>query len=307
MKPYDASEDVSVAEVRLLAEETVRPIPVIVPLVLWVVAVVVITSVVSSFWEPAPDFLPGWFQAISKGFDTIGVILAPFITLTLATIFTVIYILFTGIRYRIYTDRMEYQRGKHHWLWPLTRLDFGAWQTLDFSELDAIHWKVQGIGDESPSGMTFLEFDFASRTMQLHKSFKLSGKVAEACRLIERETIVPKILRSLEDGKTVAFLRPDQFPAYEIEIDDKTIRDWDQHRFSWNEICKIGFSKGRETRYGDYLTQSRIRIESTSKEAMEFDMPRRNPHALWAVLMDRCKLPTLQVLNFPKNEPPLSR
>ena len=303
MKPHDAPEAVSVAEVRLLAEETVRPIPVIVPLILWAVAVVAIKSVIGSFCERLPDLVPVWHRVILKCPDIFAVIFVPLIALTLATVFTVIYILFTGIRYRIYTDRMEYQRGKHHWLWPLTPLHFGEWQTLDYGELDAIHWKVKGAGDDGPADMIFLEFDFASRTMQLHKSFDLSGQVAEACRRIERETIAPKILRSLEDRKTVAFLRPDKFPAYEIEIDDTTIRDWDQHRFSWNEICTIGFSKGKETRYGDYLAQSRIRIESTSGETMEFDMPRRNPHALWAVLTDRCKLPTLQVMNFPKNEP----
>gem|GEM_PF-6839911 len=35
---------------------------------------------------------------------------------------------------------------------------------------------------------------------------------------------------------------------------------------------------------------------------MEFDMPRHNPHALWAVIMNRCNPSTLQILNFPKKE-----
>jgi hypothetical protein len=48
--------------------------------------------------------------------------------------------------------------------------------------------------------------------------------------------------------------------------------------------------------------QSRIRIEDTLGRSIELDMPGHNPHALWAVLMDRCDLSAVQVLGFPKKE-----
>jgi hypothetical protein len=298
-----ATNNDTVIESRLLAEQTVRPISACVPLILWTVALFVITSTITSFFEPLPEFVPGWLRVFNGVVDTFFVVIfAPLVTLILATVFTVIFFMFPGVRYRIFTDRIEYQRGKHLCLYPLQKITFGEWQTLDYSELDSIYWTVEGIGDESPPDTTFIEFHFASRKFQLHVCLELSGQVAEACRMIERDTIVPKILRALEDGKTVPFLRPDKFPSYEIEIDDKMIRDWDQHRFSWNEIGEISFSKGKVSRYGDYLAQCRIRIKNTSGESMEFDMPMHNPHAFWAVIKSRCSLPSLQVLNFPKKE-----
>jgi hypothetical protein len=120
--------------------------------------------------------------------------------------------------------------------------------------------------------------------------------------MIERDTIVPKILRAFEDGKTVLFLPADKSFSYEIEIDDRMIRDWDQRCFSWDEISEISFSKGRVSGDNTFLAQCRICIKSTSGESMEFDMPRNNPHALWAVIKSRCSIPSLQVLGFPKKE-----
>ena len=290
------------AESHLLAEQMVRPISAMVPLILWVVAVVATVSVITPFFKPVPDFVPGWMRMLDGALDIFAVILVPLITLTLATVFTVLFFWFPGVRYRIFTDRIEYQRGKYFHLVPLQKMFFGEWQTLSFNELNTICWQVQGIGDENPHDTTFIEFHFTSCIFQTHICFALSGKVADACRSIERETIAPKILQSLADGKIVAFLRPDKFPSYEIELDDKVIRDWDQHRFSWNEICEIGFSKGNTSGTGNFLPQSCIRIKNLAGETMEFDMPRHNPHAFWAVIKDRCSLPTLRVLDFPKQE-----
>lgn len=76
----------------------------------------------------------------------------------------------------------------------------------------------------------------------------------------------------------MAFLRPDTFPLYEIELDDKVIRDWDQHRVSWNEICEISFSQGNTSGTSNDLPQSRIRIKNLAGETMEFDMQRHNPY-----------------------------
>jgi hypothetical protein len=287
---------------RPLAEDIVRPISAIVPLILWVVAVFAAMSTVAAFFKPMPEFVPEWIRILDGVADTFAVVLVPLITLILATVFTVIFFMFPGIRYRIFSDRIEYQHGKHLCLVPFQKLTFGDWQTLDFSELKSIEWKVQGLDDESPPDMTFIEFHFVSHTLQLHTCFYLYGNVAEACRKIERNTLAPRILRSLKDGKIVPFLRPDKFPSYEIEINDRGIRDWDQHRFSWEEIGEIGFSKGQVSQYNSFLAQCRICIKTISGETMEFDMPRHNPHAFWAVLMDRCSLPTLQVLDFPKLE-----
>ena len=290
------------SENRLLVEETVRPFSALVPLILWAVALIATVSTVSSFCKPLPDFVPGWMRMLDGATDIFAVILVPLITLILATIFTVIVFRFPGVHYRIFTDRIEYRRGKYLHLVPFQKMSFGEWQTLSFNELDAICWRVQGIGDENPYDTTFIEFRFASCTFQTHVCFNLSGKVADACRSIERDTMAPKILQSLAEGKIVAFLRPDKFPSYEIELDDNVIRDWDQHRFSWNEICEIGFSKGNTTGSSNFLPQSRICIKNLAGETMEFDMPRHNPYAFWAVMKDRCSLPTLRVLDFPKKE-----
>ena len=257
-------------ENRLLAEETVRPMPAVVPLIFWVVALFAIVSVI-----------------------------VPLITLTLATVFTIIFFVFTGVRYRIFTNRIEYQRGKNLHFVPLQKMSFGDWKTLGFNELNSIEWKVQGIGDENPSDTTFIEFHFLSRSLQLHKSFDLSGQVAESCRTIERETIAPRILQSLQDGENAMFKCPEK---YEVAIDDKGIRDGNQHAFSWNEICKIGFSKGKTSGHSGFLAQSRICIQNIAGETMEFDMPKYNPHAFWAVITNRCSLPTLQIVDFPKKE-----
>jgi hypothetical protein len=289
-------------ESRLLAEETVRPFSAVVPVILWIAAFFFITSTTTSFFEPLPEFVPDWLRMINGAFDIFGVIFVPLIALTIATIFTVIFFMFPGVRYRIFTDRIEYQRGTHLCLYPLQKITFGEWQTLVYSELKSIYWTVQGISDENPPDTMFIEFHFVSRKFQLHACFDLDDHVAEACRMIERDTIVPKILRALEDGKTVPFLPADKSFSYEIEINDKMIRDWNQRCFSWDEIGEIRFSKGKASWCCNYLAQSRICIKSTSGETMEFDMPRHNPHALWAVIKSRCSLSTLQVLSFPKKE-----
>ena len=285
----------TIIESRLLAEETVRPISAVVPLILWAVALFLPGSMIVEFFQPVPAFLPGWCRVG----DFFVIIFVSVITWAMAVLITVIYITFTGVRYRIFTDRIEYQRGKNLHFVPLQKMSFGDWQTLDFNGLHSIEWKVEEIAGENPSDTTFIEFHFLSRSLQLHKSFDLSGQVAESCRTIERETIAPRILQSLQDGENAMFKCPEK---YEVAIDDKGIRDGNQHAFSWNEICKIGFSKGKTSGYSGFLVQSRICIKNIAGETMEFDMPKYNPHAFWAVITNRCNLPTLQIVDFPKKE-----
>jgi len=293
------------SESRLLAEEMVRPFSALVPLILWVVAIVATGSTVSSFCKPLPDFVPDWMRILDGATDIFAVILVPLVTLILATAFTVIFFMFRGVHYRIFTDRIEYQRGKHLHLVPFQKMSFGGWQTLSFNELEAICWQIQGIGDENPPDTTFIEFRFASCTFQTHVCFDLSGKVADACRSIERDTIAPQMLLSLE--KTITFKCHDN-SSREIQIDNENIHIWNQNRLaydetiSWNKINTIRFSRGKMSGTGNFLAQSRIHLEDTLGKTVEFDMPRHNPHAFWAMIKDRCSLPTLQVLDFPKKE-----
>jgi len=251
---------------RLLAEETVRPVSAIVPLILWGVAVVATVSVIMPFFEPIPEFVPDWMHC-DDDVNVVAVIFIPLITLTLATVFTLSFFMYRGVRYRIFTDRVEYQQGTCLHLVPFQRMSFGEWQTLAFSEVDSICWQPESDG----VARTFIEFHSASHTLQLHKGFDMSGHVAEACKTIERDMIAPKNLLSLEAGETITF---------------STIR----------------FSKGQVSRRANFFAQSRIHIEDTSGGIIEFDMPNHNPHALWAVIMARCSPSVVQVLDFPQKE-----
>ena len=238
---------------------------------------------------PVPNGAPGWLGVLNVVVDGFSIIFVSVISLLLAVCFTTIYVMFSGVRYRIFTDRIEYQHGKRPKLGPV--------QILSFGELESICWKIDG----DSSWNVFIDFHFASRPFQLHKGFDLSGQVAEACRMIERDMIAPKILRLLAEGKTVTFKCPD----HEIYVDDESIRDENFKRLAWDKVNTIRFSKGWASQYGDFLAQSHICME-TSERKIEFDMASHNPHALWAVIMDRCSLPTVQVLNFPTGEKPLS-
>ena len=271
-------------------EETVRPIPFIVVLILWLLGLYVSASTIALlFCKP----IRGWGLFFHDGY--VEAIFCSVILLLLTGFFTAIFILFKGVRYRIFMNRIEFQQGKH----PV----FGPVQTLSFDELEYIYWNIQGLGDENLPDSMFIELGFASRLFQLHKTFKLADPVAEICRKIEREVIAPGIIRRIEEGETVSFVRPDKYPSYDIRIDKEGIKDWDQHQILWNEILRIQFSKGEESRCGNFLAQSRIRLESTFGESIEFDMPRRNPHALWEVVKMLGKSALMDIASFPKEEP----
>ncbi|MCL2709288.1 MAG: hypothetical protein FWE95_00270 [Planctomycetaceae bacterium] len=272
------------SEPHLLTKQTFRPMPFIMVASVWAIALVVIVS------------------------DIFGEFFPILISLILAVAFTLCFVLYRGSQYRIFTDRIEHSHGNSFCWVPWQKMSFGKWQTFAFSELDSIEWDVRGSSDDGPSDTTFIRFHFAFRTLIPRQELDLSCQFTEACRTVERDVIAPKISRALEEGEVVTFKCPGRLGSHEIQIDHEKIQVWNQDRLAydetilWDKIATIRFSKGKETGSGNFLAQSRIYLEDPSGETIEFDMPSHNPHALWAVIVERCTLPTLQVLEFPKKE-----
>jgi hypothetical protein len=239
-----------------------------------------------------PSILHWTFFAGADGIlGTVSLVFFALIILFVVVAFTVIFFKFKGIRYRCFIDRIEYQRGRY----PRFELP----QKLFFSELNSIFWQVGE--SEMPYNTTYIEFHFATRVFQTHKNFDLSCQFSEICKAIEQNVIVPKIIKSIENGEAVTFLHLGDHTLRKIVIDKEGITNWDQQRLLWEEIRAIRFSAGEATGYCNFLVQNCISIENALGKVIKFDMPRHNPYAFWAVLVEQCKLPALHVYACPKD------
>ena len=122
-------------------------------------------------------------------------------------------------------------------------------------------------------------------------------------KLIEKNIIALKIIQKLEKGEAIPLPLD---PTHEIWIDNTGIRDYTKcqlTQLTWYEIDIIRFSKGKVSGYCNYLPQNHIQIENVALgKIIEFDIPEHNPYAFWVVLMNRCKISKVKVLQFPKGE-----
>lgn len=269
-------------------------------LIIWSIGAYVDVSAVAVFFCKTT---PTWGLFSGKDDDFFGPIFCFVVMTALVTAFTLIFLFFSGVRYRIYIDRIEYQRGKFYSRLGIFRV--GATQTISFDQLISIFWNVNERGDEGPSDTTFLEFRFTARTFQLHKTYSLSSQVAEACKTIEKNVIAPRILEQIEAGEAVTLVRRDKSQSRDIVVDKKGFRDRNQRQFAWDEITMIHVTKGKESVSCNFVPQSHIQMESISGENIDFDMPQHNPYACWAVLMRYTRAP-VQKVSSRWNTPDLS-
>lgn len=274
-------------------EDTVRPIPLWGMLILWGGCGYCVVSAAASFLcDPVPDW------ALFRDDQYGSALFCGGITLLLIVVFTAIFILFRGVRFRIFEDRIEYQKGRAP--------NFSEVRTLWFRDLLAIKWGCV-YDDENPVDTTNIEFHFEGRRFpfQLHKPYKLDSPLAEFCKGIECNLLVPKMLEKLENGETLSSLVPGKYPAYDLRIDREGIRDWDQNRLAWSDIRRIRFSRGETTRSDHFLAQCRVELLGDSGEKLEFDLPRENPYALWNLILLKSDQGRLALFAAPRDAFPV--
>lgn len=270
-------------------EDTVRPIPFWGMLILWTsCGYCIISSGAAFFCGPVPKW--GLFETG----DVETALFFGAITTLLLIVFTLVFVFFRGVRFRIYDDRIEYQKGRSP--------NFSETQILVFEELDAVLWEVREFGDDNPIDTSFIGFVFENRRspFQLHKPYRFDSPVAEVCKRIERNVLLPEMLRRIDRGETVFFSVSKLHTRKSIRLDREGIAVGDQNRLKWAEIRSVRFSKGKKSGLKHYLGQSHVCIDHVNGDKLNFDVPARNPYAFWALLL-RMAPKRIEILDAPKD------
>jgi hypothetical protein len=241
----------------------VKPISLLTILILWIVTICIILLSINH-------------HALFNSDDSI---LFQSIILLISLIFTFYFVFFKGIRYLVYEDRIEFQKGKT-----------SSWEILSFDYLSTIVWDISIYGSEYPIDTAFIELIFIKNQkklrLRLYKLFDLNSPIAQKCKNIEKEYITSTIITKINEGKTISFYLPQNFSPIQINTNGIMIPNNDQ--ILWKDIRVIQLLPGNISRYKNYLAQCRICIIGINGIVLEHDMPSNNPYAYWNILLMLC-------------------
>lgn len=260
--------------IKTYVEETVKPLSWFGLLLIWGLCGLGVCFLFVSEIDPKTEGFIGFLRLLDFLF------VLSVITILLAC-FTLIFIFFKGLRFRLYDDHLEFERGRKGY--------FAKTQTKPFEDLTAIDWNLVKKGDEGPYDSTFINFVFSDQQFlfNLHKNISLDSPLALKCREIEREVITTRLFDRLKEyqSNTIEFAirhikeNPvDNEPIWQLSNESIGLAST---KICWSDIRSVTFLMGSRTGCANFLPQCRIRINSAYGIVLENDMPAQNPYAFW--------------------------